>query len=159
MRRIIASSVVALVGVFTLAGCITIQLPGGNSNGQPNTTTITCDAKETITEPGSYQLDGRCPSVMVKANDVTIDSGDVVSLEITGDRVTVRALTTTTVVIAGNSNAVNIDTLSDAEVTGDRNSVTSVGTLDRIVVNGNDNKFVAGGIDAVFDNGERTQIG
>lgn len=159
MNKVVASSAVALVLLFALSGCITIQLPGG-TNGEPAVTTITCDATETITDPGSYQLDGRCPSVIVKANDVTINSGDVVSLEITGDRVKVRALTTTTVVISGNSNAVDIDTLSDAQVTGDRNTVTSVGTLDRIVVNGNDNKFVAaGGIDAVFDNGERTQIG
>lgn len=159
MRRIIASSVVALVGVFTLAGCITIQLPGGTS-GEPDTTTITCDATETITAPGTYQLNGRCPDVTVEANDVTISSGDVANLEITGDRVAVRALTTTTVVISGNSNSVNIDTLSDAQVTGDRNTVTSVGALDRIVVNGNDNKFTAGGgIEAVFDNGERTVIG
>ena len=158
MYKVVASSALALVALVTLSGCITIQLPGGSS-GEPKTTTITCDATETITEPGSYQLDGRCPNVTVEANDVTINSGDVVSLEITGDRVSVRALTTTTVVISGNSNSVNIDALSDAQVSGDRNTVTSVGTLDRIVVNGNDNKFaVAGGIDAVYDNGERTAI-
>ena len=159
MKKIVASSAVALAVLFALSGCITIQLPAGG-DGSPVEQTITCDATETITEPGTYQLDGRCPKVLVKANDVTIDSGDVVNLEITGDRVSVRALTTTTVVISGNSNSVDIDTLGDAQVTGDRNIVHSVGSLARIVVNGNDNKFtVEGGIDAVFDNGERTVIG
>jgi len=160
MNKVMAASLGALVVAFTLSGCITIQLPAGTGDGQASGSTITCEQTQTITESGTYRLTGRCPNLAIEANDVVVTAGDVVNLDITGDRVNVTSTETTTLVIGGNSNIVEAGALSDAQIAGDRNSVHTVGALDRAVINGNDNKIAAdGGVISVFDNGERTEIG
>ena len=158
MRKIIAASVGAVVLAFSLAGCITIQLPAGTGEEQSSGANLDCEETDEITEPGTYTLLGRCSLVTVVANDVTITGDDVREFDITGDRVVVTAAASDTVTVDGNTNSINIADLGEAQVSGDRNAVRTGAILDRIIVNGHDNAFEAEGITAVFDNGERTEI-
>lgn len=163
MRSPVLAISAAVLLAFSLSGCITIQLPGApvvQDDNANDSVLLSCDEEESITDAGSYDLQGDCPSVTIEGVDIHVTADTIVELYVSGDRNEVEVDKLSDLVINGTVNEVEFPSASSVDIAGDRNAIEADEGIGTLAINGNDNDITVGTeIGSVSDSGERNRIG